>query len=90
MPSNVFELVQVGEPHVCALPPAGVASMSAPSLIVRQDGFFRRDKLWRGAGVALPVFSLRTKVGCLVSELRFWSANRLCCRGGFLAYLNLN
>ena len=53
---------QVGEPHVCALPLAGNTSMAAPSLIVRHDGFFRRDKLWRGAGVALPVFSLRTRV----------------------------
>ena len=27
---------------------------------------FRRDKLWRGAGLAVPVFSLRTRdsVGC--------------------------
>lgn len=59
---------QVGEPHVAALPLAGNTSMGAPAVIVRHDGFFRRDKLWRGAGVALPVFALRTQVrvfGCV-------------------------
>lgn len=27
---------------------------------MRNDGYFRRDQRWRGAGVAVPVFSLRT------------------------------
>lgn len=38
----------------------------APALVVRNDGYFRHERRWRGAGVAIPVFSLRTKrsVGC--------------------------
>ncbi|GBF89315.1 4-alpha-glucanotransferase [Raphidocelis subcapitata] len=61
-------LHEVGEPRVAALPLAGSASAGAPSLIARHDGFFRRDKLWRGAGVALPVFSLRTRDSVGVGE----------------------
>ncbi|KAI8466522.1 MAG: cytosolic 4-alpha-glucanotransferase [Monoraphidium minutum] len=67
-PATTAILMEVGEPHVCALPLAGNASTAAPSLIVRHDGFFRRDKLWRGAGVALPVFSLRTRDSLGVGE----------------------
>jgi hypothetical protein len=62
-------LLEVGEPHVCSLPPpSGSAVVGAPTLVVRHDGFMRRDKLWRGAGVALPVFSVRTKESCGVGE----------------------
>ena len=62
-------LLEVGEPHVCSLPPpSGSSAVGAPTLVVRHDGFMRRDKLWRGAGVALPVFSLRTKDSCGVGE----------------------
>lgn len=37
-----------------------------PLLVVRNDSFFRHERRWRGAGVAVPVFSLRTEasVGC--------------------------
>lgn len=33
---------------------------------VQNDGYFRREERWRGAGVAVPVFSLRTdeSLGC--------------------------
>lgn len=31
----------------------------APALVARFDGCFRRQQRWRGAGVAVPVFSLR-------------------------------
>jgi hypothetical protein len=62
-------LLEVGEPHVCSLPPAsGSTTIGAPSLVVRNDGFVRRDKLWRGAGVAIPVFSLRSKDSVGVGE----------------------
>eukprot|EP00879_Flechtneria_rotunda_P016824 GHRR01017609.1.p1 GENE.GHRR01017609.1~~GHRR01017609.1.p1 ORF type:complete len:841 (+),score=284.87 GHRR01017609.1:629-3151(+) len=53
-------LLEIGEPRVCSLPLAGAASMGAPAVVVRHDGFVRRDRLWRGAGLALPVFSART------------------------------
>jgi 4-alpha-glucanotransferase len=35
-------------------------TLGAPSLLVMSDGFIRREQLWRGAGLAIPVFSLRT------------------------------
>lgn len=35
--------------------------MGAPAVVVRHDGFVRRDRLWRGAGLALPVFAARTR-----------------------------
>lgn len=59
-------ILEVGEPRVATLPLAGSSQMGAPAVLVRHDGFFRRDKLWRGAGVAFPVFSLRTResLGC--------------------------
>jgi len=50
------------------LPLAGSAQMGAPALIVCDDGFFRRDRMWRGAGVALPLFSLRTNDSVGVGE----------------------
>jgi 4-alpha-glucanotransferase len=35
-------------------------------MMVRNDGYFRRERRWRGAGVAIPIFSLRTpsSLGC--------------------------
>jgi hypothetical protein len=38
-----------------------VEEADAPVLLVRDDGFFRPENPWRGAGVAAPVFSLRTR-----------------------------
>jgi len=61
-------LLEIGEPRVIALPTVGNSQMGAPSLIVCSDGFFRRDQLWRGAGFALPVFSLRTRDSVGVGE----------------------
>ncbi len=50
--------------RVAALPLSGAAhNLSAPAVVVRDDGAFRRDERWRGTGVAVPVFSLRTRVG---------------------------
>jgi hypothetical protein len=42
--------------------------MGAPAVVVRHDGFVRRDKLWRGAGLALPVFAARTRNSVGVGE----------------------
>lgn len=42
--------------------------MGAPAVVVRHDGFVRRDKLWRGAGIALPVFAARTRQSLGVGE----------------------
>lgn len=49
-----------------ALSPADEASCRAPALVARNDGYFRHERRWRGAGVAAPVFSLRSQrsVGC--------------------------
>ena len=35
-------------------------------MLVQHDGYFRRERRWRGAGVAIPVFSLRSSesIGC--------------------------
>ena len=41
---------------------------AAPAMMVRDDGSFRHESLWRGAAVALPVFSLRTDDSVGVGE----------------------
>lgn len=53
-----------GESRMVALPLTEASR--APAMFIRNDGYFRRERRWRGAGVALPVFSLRTpsSVGC--------------------------
>lgn len=43
-------------------------SATRPVLIVRDDGAFRHEKPWRGAGVAVPVFSLRSRESVGVGE----------------------
>lgn len=37
-----------------------------PSIVCLNDGHFRHLRPWRGSGLAMPVFSMRTKnsVGC--------------------------
>lgn len=35
-------------------------SQKQPALIVRSDGPFASVQMWRGSGIAVPVFSLRT------------------------------
>ena len=61
---------QVGENRIASLGTAdrstaaeGDAEEEAtpPVLIVRDDSAFRHETLWRGAAVALPVFSLRSR-----------------------------
>eukprot|EP00798_Chlamydomonas_sp_ICE-L_P028576 gene28576-31736_t len=53
-------LLEIGEPRMASLTSEGSTKMGAPALVICHDGFFRREQLWRGAGVAVPVFSLRT------------------------------
>jgi len=48
--------------------PDRVFNSTGFSAIKRTDGPFRRSAEWRGAGVAVPVFSLRTKNGLGVGE----------------------
>ena len=57
-------LLEHGESRIVALPMTETSR--APALLIRHDGPFRRESRWRGAGVAVPVFSLRTEksVGC--------------------------
>lgn len=40
--------------------------MNSVSVLYLSDGHFRHRKPWRGSGLAIPVFSMRTKdsVGC--------------------------
>lgn len=58
-----FGCMQVGENRIASLEPdeEDEKESSAPAMIVRDDGAFRHEKQWRGAAVALPVFSLRTR-----------------------------
>jgi 4-alpha-glucanotransferase len=41
-----------------------------PSVVTRHDGLFNHADLWKGAGVAVPVFSLRSKQSVGVGEFR--------------------
>jgi 4-alpha-glucanotransferase len=43
-------------------------SSTEPVMIVRDDGAFRHERLWRGAGLAVPVFSLRSRESVGVGE----------------------
>ena len=56
--------LEQGESRIAALP--SVETKRKLALIFRYDGFLRRESRWRGAGLAVPVFSLRTKrsIGC--------------------------
>lgn len=49
---------------------AGSSSERAPSLVLADGGHFRHGRFWRGAGVAIPVFSLRTELSVGVGEFR--------------------
>ena len=41
-------------------PPSPPRRPKLPSQLVKRDGHFRHPSLWRGSGVAVPVFSLRS------------------------------
>lgn len=51
--------LEVGESRSMTLPLAGSIQMGAPALIACDGGYLRRDRMWRGAGLAVPVFSIR-------------------------------
>lgn len=55
-------MLEPGESRLIALP----VREKTPLLIVQHDGFVRREYRWRGAGIAVPLFSIRTKtsIGC--------------------------
>jgi 4-alpha-glucanotransferase len=57
-------ILESGESRLLVLPPVVSGSIS----IAKYDGFVRRQDRWRGSGVAVPIFSLRTKdsdaMGC--------------------------
>lgn len=48
----------------------GAAGEHEPSLVVAEGGHFRHDHYWRGAGIALPIFSLRTRMSVGTGEFR--------------------
>lgn len=56
-------ILEHGESRIVAVP---TTTSRPPALLVQHDGYFRREQRWRGAGVAMPVFSIRTSrsVGC--------------------------
>ena len=72
-------LIEHGESRIVALPMTETSR--APTVMIRHDGNFRRERRWRGAGVAVPVFSLRTtqSVGCGefsdIPQLAQWCAS---------------
>lgn len=41
-----------------------------PAVLVRHDGYLQHAEKWKGAGVAVPVFSLRTRRSIGVGEFR--------------------
>ena len=52
-----------------SLGPLAPATAGAPTLTIRTDEYFRHPGgLWRGAGVAVPVFALRSRQGAGVGE----------------------
>ena len=79
-------LLEHGENRMVALPPGGGGvDGKVPALVLRQDGFFSRQQRWQGAGVAVPVFSLRSaaSVGSgefldLLPLVDFCTASGLC------------
>lgn len=53
-------------------------------MIVKEDGHFRHERFWKGAGIAVPVFSLRSKESLGVGE--FNDLNKMidfCVKIGF-------
>lgn len=75
--------LEPGESRIAALPVS--ETTRAPSLLVCHDGYLKRERRWRGGGVAVPVFSVRTaaSVGCgefadLAPLARWCAAAGLC------------
>ncbi|KAK9857162.1 hypothetical protein WJX84_012023 [Apatococcus fuscideae] len=51
---------QSGEARTVSLPSDATTDTSRPAVILRSDGPFASAQMWRGSGIAVPVFSLRT------------------------------
>lgn len=55
-------ILESGESRLIALPSIGSGSIS----VAKYDGFVRRQDRWRGSGIAIPIFSLRTNESSLM------------------------
>ena len=44
------------------------AALAPPAVVVQCDGPFRHEQRWRGTGLAVPVFALRTRNSVGVGE----------------------
>ena len=55
---------ETGDNRKCILP------NNNPTAILIQDNYVKDDRRWRGGGVAIPVFSLRSKNGLGVGEFK--------------------
>ena len=66
--------LEAGENRMVALPANDGAR--PPALVARFDGCFRRAQRWRGAGVAVPVFSLRRWVGVAAAGVQVCQAGK--------------
>lgn len=53
---------------VCCAAEADAAPELSPTAVVQCDGPFRHEQRWRGAGMAAPVFALRTRRSVGVGE----------------------
>ena len=77
-PSRLLAVGQVGENRIASLvqpegtgegdAAAAAVASAEPVMLVRDDGPFRHETSWRGAAVAVPVFSLRTRDSVGVGE----------------------
>ncbi len=54
----------------CPTPAAAEAeaALAPPAVVVQCDGPFRHEQRWRGTGLAVPVFALRTRNSVGVGE----------------------
>mmetsp|Transcript_13105 Transcript_13105/g.39668 ORF Transcript_13105/g.39668 Transcript_13105/m.39668 type:complete len:1026 (-) Transcript_13105:2008-5085(-) len=79
----VLSIDSTQSPAVSEEQPSGVLPPLLPALIVQNDGPVLRKVRWRGSGLAVPVFSLRTRRSVGVGE--FLDIKRLvdvCCMAG--------
>mmetsp|Transcript_2035 Transcript_2035/g.6011 ORF Transcript_2035/g.6011 Transcript_2035/m.6011 type:complete len:951 (+) Transcript_2035:491-3343(+) len=65
-------LLEPGESRMAAICTGESHHLEGPTPVVlsRHDGFLRRADAWKGSGLAVPVFSLRTKRSVGVGEFR--------------------
>lgn len=76
-------ILETGESRLAMLY-AEEDSEESPDMVVYEDGHFRHEKLWKGAGIAVPVFSLRSRQSLGVGEfLDLKLLIDLCSKIGF-------